>query len=203
VLRPETRTLDAGCGRRTRLAAYRDRIVELVGVDIDADAGAENHALDRFVVADLCERLPFEDAYFDLVYANFVIEHLDQPLNALSEFRRVSRHDAALIILTSNRANPMLAAASVLPQSFRLFLKRTGAGEDDRDVIPTRYEANTPGRLARLTAEAGYAPVEVTYVAGLHRYAQRKPSLARLIRTLERIVPPRLRPTIVALYRVV
>jgi SAM-dependent methyltransferase len=87
ALRPEARVLDAGCGRTTRLAGYRDRIAELVGVDVDAEAGAENLALDRFVVADLCSRLPFEDAYFDLVYANFVVEHLDAPEAA---FRRAS-----------------------------------------------------------------------------------------------------------------
>ncbi len=66
-------------------------------------------ALDRFVIADLCGRLPFEDAYFDLVYANFVIEHLDVPETALREWRRVLRPDGALVILTSNRANPFLA----------------------------------------------------------------------------------------------
>ncbi len=72
--------LEAGCGRTTRLAAYRDRIDELTGVDLDADGGRENRTLDRFVVADLCERLPFDDGAFDLVYANFVIEHLPSPL---------------------------------------------------------------------------------------------------------------------------
>ena len=203
ALRPETRALDAGCGRKTRLAGYRDRIAYLVGVDIDADAGAENQALDRFVVANLCEHLPFEDAQFDLVYANFVIEHLDEPQRALCEWRRVSRQGAALILLTSNRANPALAAASILPHRLRIFLKRAGAGEVERDVIPTRYAANTPSRLARLIAEAGFTPVEVSYVAGLHRYAQRKPSLAQLIRALERLIPARLRPTIVGSYRAI
>jgi SAM-dependent methyltransferase len=106
ALRPEARVLDAGCGRKTRLAGYRDRIAELVGVDLDAEAGTENLALDRFVVADLCSRLPFEDAYFDLVYANFVVEHLDAPEAAFHEWRRVLRPDGALVLLTSNRASP-------------------------------------------------------------------------------------------------
>jgi SAM-dependent methyltransferase len=201
ALRPGARALDAGCGRKTRLAGYRDRIAELVGVDLDPDAGAENAALDRFVVADLCARLPFEDAYFDLVYANFVVEHLDLPETAFGEWRRVLRQDGALVLLTSNRANPILSVASVLPRRLRVVLKRAGASVIERDVIPTRYRANTPGRLAALLAQGGFAPVTVSYVATLHRYAERKPSLARLIRALERILPPQLRSTIVAWYR--
>jgi SAM-dependent methyltransferase len=201
ALRPGARALDAGCGRKTRLAGYRDRIAELVGVDLDPDAGAENAALDRFVVADLCARLPFEDAYFDLVYANFVVEHLDVPETAFGEWRRVLRQDGALVLLTSNRANPFLSVASVLPRRLRVVLKRAGAGVIERDVIPTCYRANTPRRLTALLGQVGFAPVTVSYVATLHRYAERKPSLARLIRALERLLPPHLRSTIVAWYR--
>jgi SAM-dependent methyltransferase len=201
ALRPGARVLDAGCGRTTRLAGYRDRIAELIGVDIDSDAGAQNAALDRFVVADLCAPLPFEDAYFDLVYANFVVEHLDVPETTLREWRRVLRPDGALILLTSNRASPLFAAASVLPRRARVALKGAGAGVIERDVIPTHYRANTPTRLAALVEQAGFATVEISYVATLHRYAERMPPLARLIRGLERILPPRWRSTIVAWYR--
>jgi SAM-dependent methyltransferase len=201
ALDAEVRALDAGCGRKTRLGGYRDRIVELIGVDIDADAGAENAALDRFVVADLCKHLPFENDYFDLVYANFVVEHLEAPEAALREWGRVLKPGAALILLTSNRANPFLAAASIVPHRVRIFVKRAGAGVVERDVIPTRYRANTPWRLSALLEQAGFTPVEVTYVAGLHRYAERIPLLARLLRVLERTLPSRLRSTIVAWYR--
>ena len=61
ALRPGARVLDAGCGRKSRLEAHRGRIVELVGVDLDTEAGAENRALDRFIPADLGTRLPFDD----------------------------------------------------------------------------------------------------------------------------------------------
>jgi SAM-dependent methyltransferase len=193
--------LEAGCGRRTRLADHRDWIAELVGVDLDAAAGAENGALDRFAVADLCASLPFEDACFDVVYANFVVEHLDAPEAAFREWRRLLRPGGALVLLTSNRANPLLAVAGLVPEAVRTALKRAGAGVAERDVTPTRYRANTPARLAALLAGAGFTPVEVRYVATLHRYAERKPPLALLLRALERCLPRRLRSTIVAWYR--
>lgn len=201
ALLPGARVLDAGCGRRTRLAEHRDRISELVGVDIDAEAGAENTALDRFAAADLCAPLPFEDAAFDLVYANFVVEHLDAPEAAFREWRRLLRPDGALVLLTSNRANPLLAIAGLAPDGIKTALKRGGAGVAERDVIATRYRANTPGRLATLVAAAGFAPAEVAYVATLHRYAERKPPLAAVLRAFERCLPPKLRSTIVAGYR--
>jgi SAM-dependent methyltransferase len=193
--------LDAGCGRTTRLSEYRARIAELVGVDLDPDAGADNTALDRFVVADLCARLPFEDDSFDLVYANFVVEHLDAPRTAFREWRRVLRSDGSLVLLTSNRANPLLAAASLAPDTLRVALKRAGAGVGERDVIPTRYRANTPRRLATLLAEARFEPVSVAHVATLHRYAESKPPAASLLRGLERLLPSSLRSTIVGWYR--
>jgi SAM-dependent methyltransferase len=200
ALPPRARVLDAGCGRRTRLVDHRDRIGELVGVDLDGAAGAENSALDQFAVADLCDSLPFANAHFDLVYANFVVEHLDAPEAAFREWRRLLRPEGALVLLTSNRANPLLAMAGLVPERMRTALKRVGAGVAERDVIPTHYRANTPGRLAALLAGAGFTPVEVRYVATLHRYAERKPSLALLLRALERCLPPKLRSTIVAWY---
>ena len=202
VRRPGARVLDAGCGRRTRLAEHRDWIGELVGVDVDAAAGAENGALDRFTAGDLCAPLPFEDDSFDLVYANFVVEHLDAPEAAFREWRRVLRPEGALVLLTSNRANPLVAAAGLVPQSVRAPLKRAGAGVAEQDVIPTHYRANTPRRLAALLDRAGFAPAEVCYVATLHRYAERKPPLAAVLRAIERCLPTRLRSTIVASYRV-
>jgi hypothetical protein len=71
--RPTPRVLEAGCGRRDSradsLAIPELEIRTVVGVDLDADAGRANDALDDFVAADLCGSLPFPVRTFDLIYA--------------------------------------------------------------------------------------------------------------------------------------
>jgi SAM-dependent methyltransferase len=201
ALRPGTVALDAGCGRTTRLRDYRDRITRLVGVDSDEAAGRENPFLDEFVPADLDESLPFDQDSFDLVYANFVVEHLEHPERGFAEWRRVLRPSGRLVLLTSNRASPLMAAGERLPQAVRLAIKRRGAGAAERDVYPTRYLANTPERLAAVAVAAGFEPVSVEYVGTLHRYAARVPPAKWLLVAAERGLPAARRSTIVASYK--
>ena len=84
-------------------------------MDVDAAAGRENPYLDEFHPADLDDVLPFDDASFDLVYANFVVEHLQHPERTFAEWRRVLRPGGRLVLLTSNRANPLLAVPGRCP----------------------------------------------------------------------------------------
>jgi SAM-dependent methyltransferase len=201
ALRPGAVALDAGCGRTTRLRDYRDRIAHLVGVDSDEAAGRENPFLDEFVPADLDQALPFDEDSFDLVYANFVVEHLKHPERGFAQWRRVLRPGGRLVLLTSNRASPLMAAGDKLPHRARLAIKRRGAGAAERDVYPTRYLANTPQRLSAVAADAGFEPVAVEYVGTLHRYAARVPPAKWLLVAAERGLPAARRSTIVASYK--
>ena len=193
--------LEAGSGRTTRLARFRDRIDRLVGVDLDEVGGRMNESLDEFAVADLCGALPFSDGAFDLVYANFVVEHLERPPAAFAEWHRVLRPGGSVVVVTSNRSNPLMAAARALPQGLRTAIKGRGPGAAARDVFPTRYRANTPAALTSQLGQAGFRPVQVVPVATLHRYAGERRAAAAALRAFERGLPPRLRSTIVAWYR--
>ena len=201
ALGPNASVLEAGCGRTTRLARFRDRIDRFVGVDLDESGGRMNESLDEFAVADLCGTLPFPDGTFDLVYSNFVVEHLERPPAAFAEWHRVLRPGGSVVVVTSNRLNPLMAAARVLPQGLRTAIKGRGPGAAARDVFPARYRANTPGALTSQLGRAGFRPVQVVPVATLHRYAGERRAAAAALRTFERGLPPRLRSTIVAWYR--
>jgi len=199
--RPGAVVLEAGCGRTTRLGGYRGHIARLVGIDLDAEAGRENEALDEFVTADLCGPLPFADGTFDLVYANFVVEHLVAPAEAFREWRRVLRPGGSLILLTSNVANPAVWLAVRAPRRLRVAAKRRGAGAAEHDVIPPVHRANTPARLDALLSAAGFVCERVECVATLHRYAERWPRGRRLAVSFEGRLPEARRATIVARYR--
>ena len=204
VRRPAARVLEAGCGRRSSradsLALPELGVETVVGVDLDVEGGRENPGLDEFVAADLCSRLPFEDAAFDLVYASFVVEHLDDPEAAFREWRRVLR-DGAVLVVTPNMANPLMRAAAAVPQRVRVALKRFGPRVEARDVFPTPYRANTVTALRDAAGHAGFVVAELHQVATLHRYAGGRRALTALLLGLERLLPAHRRSTLVALLR--
>lgn len=202
---PVTHVLEAGCGRRASradtLSSPELGIRKVVGVDLDVEAGSANEGLDDFLAADLCARLPLDDGTFDLVYASFVLEHLEQPRAAFAEWRRLVGEDGAVLVVTPNMANPLMWLAGRLPQRLRVMLKRLGPGVDARDVFPAPYRANSVSALGKLAAAAGLRVHEVHYVATLHRYAGGHRALKRALLAFERLLPVSRRSTLVALMR--
>jgi SAM-dependent methyltransferase len=97
-LRPGQRLLDVGCGPGTITSDLALLVApgEAVGIDAAADVvtqaqeragglGLENL---RFEVADLFA-LGFPDASFDVIHLHQVLQHVDDPVAALVELRRV------------------------------------------------------------------------------------------------------------------
>ena len=92
------RVLDVGCGPGTITADLAARLPEgqVVGIDRSGDVlaaarrEAGGRANVRFEVGDVY-RLAFGDGAFDVVHAHQVLQHLSDPVGALTEMRRVSR----------------------------------------------------------------------------------------------------------------
>jgi SAM-dependent methyltransferase len=99
------RVLDAACGEGYGAAMLRDAGAASV-VGIDNVRSVVEHARDHYgleaVEGDVRE-LPFDAGSFDLVVSFETIEHVPDPQNAVSEFRRVLAQDGRLVISTPNR----------------------------------------------------------------------------------------------------
>jgi ubiquinone/menaquinone biosynthesis C-methylase UbiE len=95
--------LDAGCGEGfvTTYLARRDPSLRITGVDVKEDAIA--YARDHF--GDLATfrtgsvyKLPFSDNSFDAIVCSEVLEHLDDPVRPLDEFKRVARRHVLITV---------------------------------------------------------------------------------------------------------
>lgn len=81
-----SKILDLGCGKLKHPGA--------VGIDSNPNTDAD-------VIHDLDSTpYPFEDDSFDVIVARHVLEHLERPLDVLSELHRISRDGALIHIVT-------------------------------------------------------------------------------------------------------
>lgn len=143
---PGRRLLDVGTGTGTVAVLAAERGASVVAVDPDEDMLAVARPKDSRVtyVNAALPLLPFPDAAFHAVTANFVINHVGDPRAALAEMVRVTRPKGILAVtiwpypvspLHQLFAEAVDASAAILPPSHRLptglDFSRTEAGLAD------------------------------------------------------------------------
>jgi len=89
---PPPRILDVGCGVKPYYPFFADVASEYVGVDVVENPAAE--------LLGPVEALPVEDASFDVVLCTQVLEHCDDPAQAVRELRRVVRPGGRVLAST-------------------------------------------------------------------------------------------------------
>jgi SAM-dependent methyltransferase len=105
----EGRILEVGCGTGGLLVPVLRSGRSIEGVDIAARwlvvarRRLADHGLTGTLVAASAERLPWADDQFDAVVADSLVEHLDDPAQALREWVRVLRPGGRLIVWSPNR----------------------------------------------------------------------------------------------------
>jgi ubiquinone/menaquinone biosynthesis C-methylase UbiE len=117
------RLLDVGCGNGAYTLELARGFDEAIGIDVEPDRlEAFRRALREpgaptnvSVVQGSAERLPFPDAFFDLVTAIEVLEHVAALDDALAEIRRVLAPGGAFVVTVPNRLFPIETHNVALP----------------------------------------------------------------------------------------
>jgi ubiquinone/menaquinone biosynthesis C-methylase UbiE len=104
--RGDERLLDVGCGDGGVARLLRERVAEVVAVDVEPSPEWSNSESMTFAVAD-GERLPFEDGEFDVVHSKDSLHHMEHPELAVAEYRRVLKPGGTALIIEANRHNPV------------------------------------------------------------------------------------------------
>lgn len=110
IFSDKKRILDFGCGagRMIRWLKPLADTCEIWGTDISADhiywANQYLKPPFNFAITTIIPHLPFEDKYFDLIYAGSVFTHIDDLTNAwLLELRRVLNTEGRLYITIQDK----------------------------------------------------------------------------------------------------
>ncbi len=162
--------LDLGCGHQV-FASWMDREERKVvgqarlvaGMDYDVPSLRSHKTIHMRLAGDVT-RLPFPDATFDLVSANMVIEHLNDPAAALLEIRRVLKPGGAFVFHTPNYWNFWVLLGGIAPDFLKLPAIRMLEGRKAVDVFPTRYRMNTGAAITNLARAAGFDVTRVDYL---------------------------------------
>lgn len=173
---PDIKLLDLGCGHQF-LPHWRSeeekRLVEnckmIVGIDYDLHA-LKNHKNILLKVRGDITTLPFKDNFFDLVTANMVVEHLDNPDVQFQEVNRVLKHGGIFVFHTPNVFGYALIMRRLVPNilknKFIYFLQ----GRKEKDIFNTYYKANTRKRISHLAKTTGFEVVKIKMVVSCAQF---------------------------------
>lgn len=206
VLDADSHVLDFGAGRgwwtvepvaplHRRLRWFKGRVARSVGTDVD-DAVLENPSLDEAHVVGIGEPLPFPDETFDVVVADYVLEHVDHAdvEQVSGEIMRVLKPGGWFAARTPNKWGFIGIAARAVPNSLHTrVLKVVQPQRKVEDVFPTRYAMNTRRQLKR--AFPG-RQVVVYGQTGEPAYFGRNTLVWRIVDVVVRFIPRRLAPTL-------
>ncbi len=130
-LQPGMTLLDCGCGPGTITLGLAAVVApgHVVGIDLEpgmitratAFATARQITNVRFQVANICD-LPFPDSAFDTVFTSAVLEHLDDPVQALQEMCRVLKPGGCVGVISTDWGEPLISPPdTAVRQFFELF----------------------------------------------------------------------------------
>jgi SAM-dependent methyltransferase len=165
LLKPDERWLDLGCGheliRPWALSPGEDehsftRVPALsVGIDSDGPALWKHQSIPHRVAGNIAA-LPFRDGSFDLITANMVIEHVDDPAVVLTEVWRVLRPRGVFLFHTPHKYYPPIVLARLVPERIKSRLVAFIEHRDERDVYPTFYRMNSTTAIRRHSEAARF-----------------------------------------------
>jgi ubiquinone/menaquinone biosynthesis C-methylase UbiE len=158
--RPNPRVLDFGAGRgswmeldrsqtRRAIRDLRTGAGEVVAADVD-EIVLQNICSHRQVLLKMGEKLPFDDASFDIVVSDFVFEHIADPKAAADELMRIVKPGGWICARTSNKNGYIALVARLIPnRSHANVLRSVQPDRKAMDVFPTTYTLSTPSAIRR------------------------------------------------------
>jgi 2-polyprenyl-3-methyl-5-hydroxy-6-metoxy-1,4-benzoquinol methylase len=145
------RVLELGCAEGTFAATVKKRTgAEVWGIEFNPDAAERASAIiDRVLVGDANERIAeLPDAHFDAIVCNDVLEHLVNPVEALTALRRTLKPEGVVVASIPN--------IRFVPALSKIVFRRDFPQKDEGIFDRTHLRFFTRKSIKRLFKSAGY-----------------------------------------------
>jgi len=117
-----------------------------VGIDIEKPDPLALGEGEEYCLAG-AEKLPFRNESFDFVTAHYVLEHLEFPREVFAEIERVLKPSGVLLLQTTNKTNPLVIIARMIPFFVKKSLFRALFKEIPAGIYKTFYRFNSPEKF--------------------------------------------------------
>ena len=175
LLRPDMTILDLGAGRGRQnetssrlsqeLLNFKGKVARVCGLDVDPAVMA-NPTLDEARTYD-GTTIPYEDATFDLVFSDWVLEHIEDPATFAREVGRVLKPGGWFCARTPNTLSIVAIGSRMVPNRYHAkVLQHVQKGKrKEEDVFPTRYRLNSQRAVRRYFPAAEWLDCSYGYSA--------------------------------------
>ena len=128
--------------------------------------------------------MPLPSNNYDVAFANFVLEHVQNPEKAAAEMARIMKPGGELVLSLSNPRSPEFILASLTPTSFHQLFRQ----EDHDEAYPVKYAYGSLGNFIKLMERAGWELKERKNLPATYSYLHRWPLINLFSRAYDGLV---------------
>ncbi len=156
LINQESIVLDFGAGRgiwfedkceyRKNTRLLKNKVKILYGCDIDKAVLSNKSVNEALLLKDL--KLDLPNNYFDLIVADYVLEHIANPESFKNEINRLLKPGGWFCARTPHKYNLVSIFASLIHSKYhKYFLRYVQPNRFEEDIFPTVYKLNTRRKL--------------------------------------------------------
>jgi SAM-dependent methyltransferase len=163
---PDSRLLNLGAGPETQNPGciFKGEVAEVVGADIDPIV-LTNKELDRAYVIE-GDKLPFPDSSFDVIFSDYVLEHVERPGPFLAEVHRVLKPGCSFFFRTPNIYHYVALISCITPHRLHTTVANfmRSLPENAHEPWPTFYRLNSRRAINRVASQSGFRKINLQMV---------------------------------------
>ncbi len=152
---PHARIVEIGAGPTNPTSAFLASLGELYGVDVSDEVTGNVHLSASSLIVD--GHFAHPDSSFDLAVSNYVVEHVPNTREHLSEIHRVLKPGGHYVFRTPNLFHYVALVSRVTSHRLHTLVanRLRNHPADHHEPWPTVYAMNTPEAVRRYARLAG------------------------------------------------